>query len=488
MNCVHIVHSGLSFPSITSTNISGETVGHSDLRLSELSPRKRASSATSQKAVRGDKDRPNSRESRGRPVTRELKRKPVSRNVVPPAGILKKPRSNGAPRPVQGPKRAAPHPVTRVPPKPSKPSGTSEAVAATSRQMSKKPVAQARPTQKKLEHPVSARPRPPSQQRSRSRSTSISLDCAMDIEMGLESGVDIGIVDAYEAKMFPSRVVEPSFANIAQSSPAQPRRSNSRKRTLDAEINDAEQVRSTKRMRIDNDYVSPELHARGSNCEPSAPIKSRNQSQSLTAQRHEPDGSPVQLRPGPRSNSRPRMEEMVPRGYLGQYRDEEIQEVLMEMGQGEVEADVFGSVLENTSSRLDSAAGSCPLRKDKTSHRNPSLSRPLLPSSKASAPKARRNTIASKCRLTVPRSPRFSETHKQRALRGIAREREKKERETQALKKKEEEKRLRLECWQRVCLILRQKRTPTNTHAATVAASAGAGTQGDSTSSVYIPK
>jgi hypothetical protein len=38
------------------------------------------------------------------------------------------------------------------------------------------------------------------------------------------------------------------------------------------------------------------------------------------------------------------MEEVVSRGYLDQYRDEEIQDVLMEMDQGDVEEDVFGSV------------------------------------------------------------------------------------------------------------------------------------------------
>jgi hypothetical protein len=49
--------------------------------------------------------RPTSRENRGRPVTREMKGKPVSQNVVPPPGILKKPRLNEAPRPAHAPKR-----------------------------------------------------------------------------------------------------------------------------------------------------------------------------------------------------------------------------------------------------------------------------------------------------------------------------------------------------------------------------------------------
>ena len=441
MSRVHTHHSGLSFPS---ANTSSEITKHPDLRVSELSPRKRASSAASQKGVRGDRGCPTTRENRGRPITRELRSKPGPQNVVPPPGILKKPRLNEAPRPAHAPKRVMLHPVARVPPKSSKSkSGTHEAVTVPSRQISKKSAS------KTLEHPASARPRPPSQQRSRSRSASSSNGYGTSVEMEQESDVDISIVDAYEAKMFPSRVVEPSFANIAQSSPARPRRSNSRKRTLDAEINHAEQDRSAKRMRIDNDYVSPKLHTSGPNCEPSAPVKSRNQSRGQSAQSLEREGSPVQPRARSRSNSRPRMEEIVPRGYLDQYRDEEIQDVLMEMDRGEVEEDVFGSVMENTSLRPDSTTGSCPQRKAKTSRRKPS---PLLRGSKANAPKVRRNTIASKCRLTVPRSPKFSETHGQRALRGIARERERKEREKQELKKKEEEKRLRLECWQGVCL------------------------------------
>jgi hypothetical protein len=452
MGCVHILHSGLSFTSIPSVNTSGETVRHPDLRLSELSPRKRASSAASQKAIQSDRGRPTSRENRGRPVTRKMKDKPVSQNVVPSAGILKKPRLNEAPRPAHAPKRVTSHPVAPVPPKSSKPrSGAREAAAVPSRQTSKNSALRTRPAQKTLEHPTSSRTRAPSGQRSHSRSTSLSLGHAMDVEMESEPDVDISIVDAYEAKMFPSRVIEPSFANIAQSSPARPRRSNSRKRTLDAEINDAEEDRSAKRMRIDNAYASPKLHIRGPNREPSAPIKLKNQNWSQNAQSHEQEGSPVQPCGRSRSNSRPRMEEIVPRGYLDQYRDEEIQEVLMEMDQGDVEEDVFGSVLENSSSRPDSTAGSRPRRRVKTSHRNPPL---LLPNSTANAPKLRRNTIASKCRLTVPRSPKFSETHKQRALRGIARERERKEREKQDLKKREEEKRLRLECWQQVCLTL----------------------------------
>ena len=452
---VHTLYSGLSFTSIPSVNTSGETVRHPDLRLSELSPRKRASSAASQKAMRGDRGRATSRENRenrGRPVTRKMKGNPIPQNVVPSAGILKKPRLSKAPRPAPAPKRVTSHPVAPVPPKSSKPtSGTREAAAAPSRQAPKNPAPRTRPAQKTLEHPTSARPRPPSRQRSHSRSTSVSLDNAMDVEMERESDVDISIVDAYEAKMFPSRAIEPSFANIAQSSPARPRRSNSRKRTFDAEVNDAEQDRSAKRMRIDNAYVSPKFHTCGPNREPSAPVKSRNQNWSQTAQSHEREGSPVQPRGRSRSNSRPRIEEILPRGYLDQYRDEEIQEVLMDMDQGDVEEDVFGSVLENSSSRPDSTAGPRPQRKAKTSHRSPSL---LLPSSTANAPKVRRNTIASKCRLTVPRPPKFSETHKQRALRGIARERERKEREKQDLKKREEEKRLHLECWQRVCLTL----------------------------------
>jgi len=448
MGCVHILHSGLSFTSIPSVNTSGETVRQPDLRLSELSPRKRASSAASQKAIRGDRGRPTGYENRGRPVTRKMKDKPVSQNVVPPAGILKKPRLNEAPRPARALKRVTSHPVAPLPPKLSRPtSGTRE---APSRQASKNPAPRTRLAQKTLEHPTSSRPRPPSRQRSHSRSTSVSLDHAMDVEMERESDVDISIVDAYEAKMFPSRVIEPSFANVAQSSPARPRRSNSRKRTLDTEINDAEQDRSAKRMRIDDTYVSPKLHTRGRHREPSAPVKLRNQNRSQNAQSHEREGSPVQPRGRSRSNSRPRMEEILPQGYLDQYRDEEIQEVLLEIDQGDVEEDVFGSVLEN-SSRPGSTIGSRPQRKAKTSRRSPSL---LLPSSKANAPKLRRNTIASKCRLTVPRSPKFSETHKQRALRGIAREKQRKEREKQHLKKREEEKRLRLECWQRVCLTL----------------------------------
>lgn len=452
MTLAHIFHSGLSFPSM---NTSGETVRHPDLRLSELSPGKWASSKTSRKAIRPERGRPASREQRGRPVTRAVKGKPVSQNVIPPTGILKKPSSNEAhvPRPAQAPKRATLHPVARVPPKSSKSSGTREAVAVASRPISKKPPSQTRPAQKKLEHPTSARPRPPSQQRSRSRSTSISLACAMDVEMERESDVDISLVDAYEAKMFPSRVVEPSFANIAQSSPARPRRSNSRKRTLDAEINHAEQDRRVKRMRVDNGYAPPKLHARGPNREPGAPVKSRSQSRCQSTQRYERERSPVQPRARSRSNSRPRMEEIVPRGYLDLYCDEEIQGVLMDIDQGEVEEDVFGSVLVN-SSRPNSAIGSRAPPKVQTFPRNPSPNRPLLPSPKANARKARRNTAAPKCRLTVPRSPRFSETHKQRALRGIAREKERKERIKQELKRKEEEKRLEVECWQRVCPTL----------------------------------
>jgi len=454
MGRVHTLHSGLSFTSVPSVNTSSETVRHRDLRLSELSPRKRTSSAASQKAVQGDRGHPTSRENRGRPVARKMKSKPVPQNVVPPVGILKKPRLNEAPRPAHAPKRVTSHPVAPVPPKSSKPtSGTREATAAPSRHIPKNPASQTRLAQKTLEHPTTARPRPPSRQRSRSRSTSVSLDYAMDVEM--ESDVDIRIVDAYEAKMFPSRDIEPSFANIVQSSPARSKRSNSRKRTLDAEINDAEQDRIAKRMRIDNDYVSPKFHTRGPNREPPAPVKSRTQNWNQIAQSHEREGSPVQPRARSRSNSRPRMEEIVPRGYLDHYCDEEIQEVLMEMDQEEAEEDVFGSVLENTSSRPDSIAGSHPQRKARTSHRNPSL---LLPSSKAKAPKVRQNIIASNCRLTVPRSPRFSETHKQRALRGIAREKERKEREKQKLKNTEEERRLRLECWQQVCPIRYYKR------------------------------
>ena len=456
MGCVHILHSGLSFTSIPSMNTSGETVRHPDLRLSELSPQKRASSAASQKAIRGDRGRPTGRETGRPPVTRKMKDKPVSQKAVPSAGILKKPRLNEAPRPVRAPKRVTSHLVAPVPPKSSKStSQTREAAAAPSRQTSKNPAPRTRPAQKTLERLAPARPRPPSRQRSRSRSTSVSLDYAMHDEMERESDVEIGIVDAYEAKIFPSRVIEPSFANIVQSSPARRRRSNSRKRTLDAEINEAEEDRSAKRMRIDNDYASPKLHIRGPNREPSAPVKSRNQNRSQNAQSHEREGSPVQPRGRSRSNSRPRMEEVVPQGYLDQYREEEIQEVLMEMDQGDVEEDVFGSVLENSSSRPDSAAGPRPQRKTKTSHRNPSL---LPPSSTANVPNLRRNTIAPKCRLTVPRSPKFSETNKQRALRGIARERERKEREKQELKKREEEKRLRLECWQQVCLTLFYRR------------------------------
>lgn len=432
----------MSFPS---ANTSSETIRHPDLRVSELSPRKRASSAASQRGVRGDRGRPITRENRGRPVTRELRSKPIPQNVVPPPGILKKPRSNEAPRSVHAPKRVIPHPVARVPPKSSRlKGGTHEVVAAPSHQISKKSASQT------LEHPTSARPRPHAQQRPRSRSTSISIDYGAGIEMEREPDVNISIVDAYEAKMFPSRVVEPSFANIAQSSPARPRRSNSRKRTLDPEINGAEQDRGAKRIRIDNDYVSSDLHTR----EPSAPVKSRDQSRNQSAQNLESEGSPVQPRARSRSNSRPRMEEIVPRGYLDQYHDEEIRDVLMGLNQGEVEEDVFGSVLENPSSRPDSPTGSCPRRKAKTSRRKRS---PLLRSPRVNALKVRRNTIASKCRLTVPRSPKFSETHKQRALRGIARERERKEREKQELKKKEEEKRLRLECWQMVCLTLYYK-------------------------------
>ena len=438
MGCAHILHSGLSFTSIPSINSSGETVRHPDLRLSDLSPRKRASSAASQKAIRGDRGRPTDRETGRPPVTRKMKDKPVSQNAVPSAGILKKPRLNEAPRPVRALKWATSHLVAPIPPKSSRStSGTHDAAAAPSRQTSKNPAPQTRPVQKTLERLAPARPRPPSRQRSHSRSTSVSLDHAMHDEMERESDIEIGIVDAYEAKMFPSRVIEPSFANIVQSSPARRRRSNSRKRTLDAEINDAEEDRSAKRMRIDNDYASPNLHICGPNREPSAPVKSRNQSWSQNAQSHEREGSPVQLRGRSRSNSRPRMEEVVPRGYLDQYREEEIKEVLMEVDQGDLEEDVFGSVLENSSLRPDSAAGPRPQRKTKTSHRNP--------------PNLRRNTIAPKCRLTVPRSPKFSETNKQRALRGIARERERKEREKQEAKKREEEKRLRLECWKQVC-------------------------------------
>ena len=433
-------------------NTPGETVKHPDLRLSELSPRKQVSSAALQRAVRGERRNPSSRENRGRPATREAKGKPVPRNIVPPVGILKKPRSNEASRPADAPKTVTSHPVARVLPRSSKPrSGTCDAVRAPSRQISKKSASQTQPAQKTLEHPTSARPRPPSQQRTRSRSTSISLDYAMDVEIERGSDVDVSIVDAYEAKMFPSRVVEPSFANIVQSSPARPKRSNPRKRTLDTEINDAEQDRSAKRMRIDDAYVSPKI--RGPNREPSAPVKSRNQSQNQIA--HEREGSPVQPRARSRSNSRPRMEEIIPQGYLDQYRDGNIQELLVDMDQGEAEEDVFGSVLENASSRPDSITGSRAQRRAKASHRNPS---PLLPSAKAKALKMRRNTIASKCRLTVPRSPQFSETHKQRALRGIARERERKAQQKQELKKKEEEKRLHHECWQRVCLTLYYER------------------------------
>src|SRR5258706_4977609 len=460
MGCVHILHSGLSFTSIPSVNTSGETVRHPDLRLSELSPRKRASSAAPQKAIRGDRGRPTSRETGRRPVTQKKKSKPVSQNVVPSASILKKPRSNEAPRPAHALKRVASHLVAPGPPKSSKPtSRTREAAAAPSRQTSKNLAPRTRPAQKTLEHPTSARPRPPSRQRSHSRSTSVSLDHAMNNEMERESDVEIGIVDAYEAKMFPSRITEPSFANVAQSSPAPRRRSNSRKRALDAEINDAEQERIAKRMRIDNVYVSPKLHICSPNREPSAPVKSRNQNWSQNAQSHEREVSPVPPRGRSRSNSRPRMEEVVPRGYLDQYRDEEIQEVLMEIGQGDVEEDVeedvFGSVLENSSSRLDSIAGPRPQRKTKTSHLTPAC---LPPNLTANAPRLRRNTIAPKCRLTVQRSPKFSETNKQRALRGIARERERKEREKQEFKKREEEKRLRLECWQRVRLTLYYRR------------------------------
>ena len=446
------LYSGLSFTSIPSVNTSGETVRHPDLRLSELSPRKRASSAASQKATRGERGRPTSRETGRRPVTQKKKGGPVSQNVVPSAGILKKPRSNEAPRPAHALKRVTSHFVAPVPPKSSKPtSRTREATAAPSRQTSKNPAPRTRTAQKTLEHPTSARPRPPSQQRSHSRSTSVSLDYAVDNEVEWEPDVEISMVDAHEAKIFPSRVIEPSFANIVQSSPARRKRSNSRKRALDAEINEAEQDRIVKRMRIDNAYVSPKLHNYSPNREPSAPIKSRNQDWSQNARSHEREVSPVPPRGRSRSNSRPRMEEVVSRGYLDQYRDEEIQEVLMEMDQGDVEEDVFGSVLENSSSRLDTIAGPRAPRKTKTSHRDPAL---LPPSSTANAPKLRRNTIAPKCRLTVPRSPKFSETNKQRALRGIARERERKEREKQEWKKREEEKRLRHECWQRVCLTL----------------------------------
>jgi hypothetical protein len=279
MGGTHILHSGLSFTSIPSVNTSGETVRHPDLRLSELSPRKRASPAASQKAIPGDRGRPTNRENRGRLVTQKMKGKPVSQNVVPSAGILKKPRLSAAPQPAHAPKRVTSHRVAPVPPKWSKPtSGSREVATAPSRQTSKKPALQTRPVQKTLKRPTSARPRPPSRQR-HSRSTSV------DVEMEMESDVDISTVDVYGAKMFPSRVIEPSFANIVQSSPARPRRSNSRKRTLDAEINDAEQDRSAKRMRIDNDYVSPKLHS-GPNREPSAPVKSRNQNWSQNGQSH----------------------------------------------------------------------------------------------------------------------------------------------------------------------------------------------------------
>jgi hypothetical protein len=104
-----------------------------------------------------------------------------------------------------------------------------------------------------------------------------------------------------------------------------------------------------------------------------------------TAQRHEREGSPVQPRGRSRSNSRPRMEEIVPRGYLDQYRDEEIQEVLMEMDQGEVEEDVFGSVLENSSSRPNSTAGSSSTTESQNFPSKPRLS--CCPAQRLTLPK-----------------------------------------------------------------------------------------------------
>ncbi len=52
----------------------------------------------------------------------------------------------------------------------------------------------------------------------------------------------------------------------------------------------------------------------------------------------------MQPRGRSRCNSRPGVEKVVSRDYLDQYRDEEIQEVLMEVDQGDVEEDGLGSV------------------------------------------------------------------------------------------------------------------------------------------------